>query len=100
MNISSRYLCQGKAEEGDDAVASLTDDNAALAQRVGAEFIEISARQYTSAAMRQGAGYLACFVRLISQHTASMFPTRKAIIRFAMRVTGCAKSNAEVRAGV
>ena len=46
MNISARYLCQGKAEEGGDAVASLTDDNAALAQRVGAEFIEISATQY------------------------------------------------------
>ena len=28
------------------SVASLTDDNAVLAQRVGAEFIEISARQY------------------------------------------------------
>ena len=27
MNISARYLCQGKAEEGGDAVASLTDDN-------------------------------------------------------------------------
>jgi len=46
VNISARYLCQGKAEEGGDAVASLTDDNAALAQRVGAEFIEISATQY------------------------------------------------------
>jgi hypothetical protein len=29
VNISARYLCQGKAEEGDDAVASLTDDNMA-----------------------------------------------------------------------
>jgi len=28
-------LCQGKAEEGDDAVASLADDNAALAQKAG-----------------------------------------------------------------
>jgi len=46
VNISARYLCQGKAEEGGDAVASLTDDNAALAQRVGAEFIKISAMQY------------------------------------------------------
>ena len=44
MKISARYLCQGKAEEGDDAVASLTDDNAAMTQRAGAEFTEISAR--------------------------------------------------------
>ena len=29
MNISVWYLCQGKAEEGVDAVSSLTDDNAA-----------------------------------------------------------------------
>ncbi len=63
MNISARYLCQGKAVEGGDAVTLLTDGavcqwhtfstdrsgvqtNAALAQRVGAEFIEISAMQY------------------------------------------------------
>ena len=46
MNISARYLCQGKAEEGGDAVASLTDDNAALAQRAGAEFIVIYAMLY------------------------------------------------------
>ena len=35
MKISAQYLCQGKAEEGGDAVASLTDDNAAMTQRVG-----------------------------------------------------------------
>ncbi len=44
VKISARYLCQGKAEEGGDAVASLTDDNAAMMQRAGAEFTEISAR--------------------------------------------------------
>ena len=46
MKISARYLCQGKAEEGGDAVASLTDDNAALAQKADAEFTVISAMQY------------------------------------------------------
>jgi len=35
-------LRQGKAEEGGDAVASLTDDNASLAQKAGAEFTVIS----------------------------------------------------------
>jgi len=39
-------LCQGKAEERDDAVASLIDDNAALAQIVGAHCCDIYARLY------------------------------------------------------
>ena len=46
MNFSAWFLCQGKAEEGSDAVASLTDDNAALAQKADAEFTVISAMQY------------------------------------------------------
>ena len=45
-----------------------------------------------SAVMCQGAGYLAYFVRWILRHTASTFPTRKAITRYEMRVTGCAKN--------
>ena len=46
MNFSAWFLCQGKAEEGSDAVASLTDDNVALAQKADAEFTVISAMQY------------------------------------------------------
>ena len=44
--MSTQYLCQGKAEERDDAVASLIDDNAALAQIVGAHCCDIYARLY------------------------------------------------------
>ena len=43
---STRYFCQRKAEEGGDAGASLTDDNAAMAEITGAVFTVISAMLY------------------------------------------------------
>ncbi len=43
---SARYFCQRKAEEGGDAGASLTDDNAAMAEIAGAVFTVISAMLY------------------------------------------------------
>ncbi len=43
---SARYLCQDKAEEGDNAVALLTDDNAVLAQIASAVFTIIYAMMY------------------------------------------------------
>ncbi len=46
MNSSARYFCQDKAAEGGDAVASLTDNNAVMAEIDGAEFTEICAMQY------------------------------------------------------
>ena len=43
---SARYFCQRKAEEGGDAGASLTDDNAVMAEIAGAVFTVISAMLY------------------------------------------------------
>ena len=46
QEYSARYFCQRKAEEGGDAGASLTDDNAAMAEIAGAVFTVISAMLY------------------------------------------------------
>ncbi|WP_390576995.1 hypothetical protein [Eisenbergiella tayi] len=39
--MSAYYFCQRKAEEGGDAVASLTDDNAVLAEIASAHDCDI-----------------------------------------------------------
>lgn len=39
-------MCQDKAEEGGNAVAVLTDDNAVLAQKAGAYYSIINATLY------------------------------------------------------
>ena len=41
--MSACYFCQRKAEEGGDAVASLTDDNAVLAEIASAHDCDIHA---------------------------------------------------------
>ena len=44
--MSACYFCQRKAEEGGDAVASLTDDNAVLAGIASAHYCDINAMLY------------------------------------------------------
>jgi hypothetical protein len=39
-------LCQRKAEEGGNAVALLTDNNEAMAQKAGAYYFKINAMLY------------------------------------------------------